>query len=64
MPFQYNLKVGKYSIRLKKMLLEMGLLSKKENPKSLPVKGSDVCDFFPLFAQRVGQKLSVYILLY
>ena len=42
---------------IKKIVLkEMGLLSKKENPKSLPVKGSDVCDFFALFAQRGGTK--------
>ena len=58
--FQYNLKVGKYSqnVMIKKIVLkEMGLLSKKENPKSLPVKGSDVCDFFfALFAQRGGTK--------
>ena len=55
---QYNLKVGKYSqnVMIKKIVLkEMGLLSKKENPKSLPVKGSDVCDFFSaLFVQRGG----------
>ena len=43
------------------VLKEMGLLSKKENPKSLPVKGSDVCDFFLLFLlSGVGQKINVY----